>query len=780
MSSFPHFSNIPDYVKTELKSREENIYKVSNLNAWVRVASGAGGGCQILSNPNWDLFGNYPSIYGTGTMSGTIGLTWSNNYVISGGEFHGYRPKPNITSIEIDEGAGALSRKATFSITCYTRAQLDTLCKYYLEPGYTIFLEWGWNTNDGVSGYTKALNGDTVAENQSFVYVNKQRKAAKGHYDNYLGFITGGSVAMSGQEWTITVKCTGFTELPAFLMASDNSKDVDDKTQETAKAYEASEISAEADLGKQRFMMSFNRLPTNRQSKDVSDLIVSASIANPTNFVNVDEQVKAGMNSKLVGTSFSRFFGGGGAKTKDVKKTKTATVTTSKTVELPAGTEIIGDSGFIKFSAFAEIINTIGFEAFIIGKKKVSVHINTKHTVCAAFPKIFSTDKSKLFIPNPTTPKFSLLQASEATDQTDFTETIDNSVTDGTTTVIFPYNKDIVAGSVDGKGKIQFGDDGTFIGLNKPALQYGFLEDLYVNLDFVKGIIETKNFSIKDALYQILNGISSAAGGLWDFQIQETNSADGGSELSVVDMNMTAKTDEEPYTFRVAGSNSIFMDASLDMDISGAKMNQIIGNRLGQKVNGSQTQANTKAKHGLFTDMGDLVLKTIETKRGQVVQKDNKKVVSKSDKAKAAKEAAEKAKEKAMQMFLSKIGYAPKIQLTESGPFDNTLEEMTYITAYNDQLVFESLKNGNDTDIKDESGGVSALMPIKFSFTIHGVSGIKRGDKFNVLGIPKAYEQTGFFQVLSVKHTITDMIWKTEITGGFRLNRGVKVKAKAK
>jgi hypothetical protein len=780
MSSFPNFSNIPDYVKTELKSREENIYKVSNLNAWVRVASGAGGGCQILSNPNWDLFGNYPSIYGSGTMSGTIGLTWSNNYVISGGEFHGYRPKPNITSIEIDEGAGALSRKATFSIICYTRAQLDTLCKYYLEPGYTIFLEWGWNTNDGVSGYTKALNGDTVAENQSFTYVNKQRKAAKGHYDNYLGFITGGSVAMSGQEWTITVKCTGFTELPAFLMASDNSKSVDDKTQETAKAYEASEISAEADLGKKRFMMSFNRLPTNRQSKDVSDLIVSASIANPTNFVNVDEQVKAEMNSKLVGTSFSRFFGGGGAKTKDVKKTKTATVTTSKTVELPAGTEIIGDSGFIKFSAFAEIINTIGFEAFIIGKKKVSVHINTKHTVCAAFPKIFSTDKSKLFIPNPTTPKFSLLQASEATDQTDFTETIDNSVTDGTTTVIFPYNKDIVAGSVDGKGKIQFGDDGTFIGLNKPALQYGFLEDLYVNLDFVKGIIETKNFSIKDALYQILNGISSAAGGLWDFQIQETNSADGGSELSVVDMNMTAKTNEEPYTFRVAGSNSIFMDASLDLDISGAKMNQIIGNRLGQKVNGSQTQANTKAKHGLFTDMGDLVLKTIETKRGQVVQKDNKKVVSESDKKKAAKEAAEKAKEKAMQMFLSKIGYAPKIQLTESGPFDKTLEEMTYITAYNDQLVFESLKNGNDTDIKDEDGGVSALMPIKFSFTIHGVSGIKRGDKFQVLGIPKAYEQTGFFQVLSVKHTITDMIWKTEITGGFRLNRGVKAKAKAK
>ena len=89
MSAFPNFSNIAPYVQNELALRKGDIYKVSNLNAWVRVASGVGGGCQILSNPNWDLFGNYPSIYGNSTMSGTIGLTWSNNYVIAGGEFHG-------------------------------------------------------------------------------------------------------------------------------------------------------------------------------------------------------------------------------------------------------------------------------------------------------------------------------------------------------------------------------------------------------------------------------------------------------------------------------------------------------------------------------------------------------------------------------------------------------------------------------------------------------------------------------------------------------------------
>jgi hypothetical protein len=316
--------------------------------------------------------------------------------------------------------------------------------------------------------------------------------------------------------------------------------------------------------------------------------------------------------------------------------------------------------------------------------------------------------------------------------------------------------------------KIQHGEDETFLGLNKPAYAYGFLDDLYVNLEFAKGILETKNFSIKDALYQLLNGMSGAACGMWDFQIQETNDAKGGSELSVVDMNMSAQTNGVPYRFDVAGSDSVFMDASLDLDISGAKMNQIIGNRLGQKVNGSSPSVNSKKKAGLFTDEPDLVLKSIERKQGTTITTTAAPTAAQQEAAaEAEEEAAKKAKEKAMQLFLSRIGYAPKVHLLQNADFGQPLEDMTYITAYNDQLVFESLKNGKD--VVGEAQGVSALMPIKFGFSIHGISGIKRGDKFRVGGIPTAYEETGFFQVTSVKQTITNMIWKTEIEGGFRL-----------
>jgi hypothetical protein len=91
--------------------------------------------------------------------------------------------------------------------------------------------------------------------------------------------------------------------------------------------------------------------------------------------------------------------------------------------------------------------------------------------------------------------------------------------------------------------------------------------------------------------------------------------------------------------------------------------------------------------------------------------------------------------------------------------------------VYNDQLVFQALKAGYNNVAASEANTVSALLPVKFSFTVHGVSGIKRGDKFKVIGIPQQYEKNGFFQVTSVKHTFDGMILKTEVEGGLRLNK---------
>ena len=100
------------------------------------------------------------------------------------------------------------------------------------------------------------------------------------------------------------------------------------------------------------------------------------------------------------------------------------------------------------------------------------------------------------------------------------------------------------------------------------------------------------------------------------------------------------------------------------------------------------------------------------------------------------------------------------------------ISDQSYIASLDDLSLFESIKAGADKVISSTS--TSILFPINFTFTIHGISGIKRGDKFRVKGIPEQYENGGFFQVLSVKHTITDMTWKTEVSGGFRQSPGLK------
>jgi len=759
MSAFPHFSNISEYVQTELKKRKGNNSYLSKRNVWIRVASAVNLGCQILSNPNFQLFGNAPSIYGFSNLSGTIGKEWNSKKSIVVTDVMGFRPKPNITSLEIDEGAGNLSRKASFTIICYTKNQLDEVCKYFLEPGFTIFLEWGWNTALGVSQFTEVLVADEVAKFQDFAKVNEKREAAGGHYDNYLGFITGGSISTSGDTWQVNVKLTGFTELPAYLMTTDKLKTDENTPKEAARLFQPTEISSQQDLGKKRFMMMFNKLPANRLSEDIRGLIDTPKIAHPANFLNFDEGVKTKINDETDGFNLL-----------GLQIISPKVKTEGSKVETPEGTKIISDNSYIRFGTLMTIFNKIfdGGLKLAGSEKLIKLTVSSERCICSAFEKIYSTDASKLFIPNLDTPKFSLKQAAETTvEQSTYNGSIDCSIicTNGDLSLKFqfPMQEDLKG------GKVKKNDDtiniqpkiASFNSIDKKAKTYGFLDDLYVNMDFVRGIIETKNFSVKDALYQILNGMSSAAGGIWDFNIIESTN---GRELEIVELNVSGKvSSDDIIKLELMGVDSIFIDASLDIDISGAKMNQIIGSRLGKKINSSQPDIKGKPK-GLFSDSTDLILEKFELK-------ENPSDTSTTGlTAEEQKKADEEAKDANLQLFLDRVNYIPKPNLKSDDTFSKDLEALTIIGSFNDQVAFQGLKEIGDAFKKntDNSNAVSPLMPIKFTGTMHGIGGLKRGDKFIINGLPKEYQDNGFFQVTAVKHIIEGMNWKTEIEGGFR------------
>jgi hypothetical protein len=776
------FSNISDFVQEQFKKRKENPIELSKLNCWVRLASGVDNGLVLYSNPDLKLFSaagdtNTPSIYGSSTSSGTIGVDWSGNIInVSDEQQFGYS-KPNITSIEIDEGSGkGLSRKANFTITVYTEAQLNEMVKYFLEPGFTVFLEWGWNIGSSLVGYKSNLSDsggiDYVTSNQFYQNVRNRRADTEGTYDSYLGFITGGKISLSQNFWNIEVNLTGFTELPAYLNVTDNFRKEDEGI---TYGLQFKNIQVIKDLGKRRFRTMFNELPSIRRTKIVKSLEDDKDAANVVNFINFDEAVRDKINSISNGWFFNLF---------EENVSDTNSQGENVDINLPTGTEIVGTEKFIRFKLLMKILSQFN-STYTVGKKDVTFVVNSDNVPITAFKTIFSTDKSKLFIPNPDTPKFSLAEAFGSTgDSQNFiaSGSVNNSVESGNTKIIFPYNKPIVGGKVDIVGvntKIQYTDEKDIIGFDKSEYDWGFLDDLYVNFDFANSILDTPNFSVKDALYQILNGLSSAVNGLWNFQIEEVPSSDneGVVILKIIDLNLTpklkksSKEDDTIYEFDVYGYNSIFMDASFDMDIGGAMMNQIIGKRLASSGGSTSNNSSAPVTGKLFaTGSIDKILTQINTSLPPVDQPDEPTEATDEDEI----------RQKNIELFLKKVGFYPKVDLISStnisaDTFIQT-DKVLYKGIYDDRETFTSFKTVDDDEKNktdnNQNLNVSIKLPIKFSFTVHGISGIKRGDKFSVKGIPRNYsKENGFFQVTTLKHVIENMMWKTTVEGEFRTIR---------
>lgn len=91
------------------------------------------------------------------------------------------------------------------------------------------------------------------------------------------------------------------------------------------------------------------------------------------------------------------------------------------------------------------------------------------------------------------------------------------------------------------------------------------------------------------------------------------------------------------------------------------------------------------------------------------------------------------------------------------------------IYTLNDGNYFDRLRN--DAFAPKGTGNNKRLshpLPIKYNFTTIGVSGLRRGDMFNILGIPDKYERHGLFQITQIEHELSGMEWKTTVTGEYR------------
>ena len=668
---FPQLSDIEDKIHYKILSRakgidakllasfsfgsEKNTQQIeettglkntSKLNTWVKAISGAksktdtGNGMVLQSIQDWEIFNiaggdrGVKSYYGNidtnAPRSGTIGVNLDGKPIETNTATTDrlLRPSPIISGLEIKEGQDQISRECTLSIKCFTLAQLEIIQTYFMEPGYTLYIEYGWNTPNlkgpipltffGKNTPDLVIIAEAASRGLNYDKLHKLRVASDGDFDCFLGFIVGGSVSTENEVFNVSVNLRGQPGLPTYLQAQHKSYSlVEGKVIEPDPQipYDSTELEdvdnvnrgAAGYKAKQRFKYMFNDLVPPRQNEEVKDLeIKNNPLVTLSNFINFDKTIQSNIANYTSPDWLERT-------TNYLTKGQSSDVVTisnnaGTTVEIDRS-DLFSSNRFIKMDLAIKILNSNNkIEAYTIGKQDVSVKISIDNSVIGAFRYMFSTNPSKLIIPGEM-PDF-LTYFLNA-------DSIEHGSTEGG---VFNAQNLVIGNAVypptdNNIGGIRFVRNTATpfsIPYRETAYHWGYLKDLYVNFDMFNSKIKQSNKTIGEVFLDILNEMSSAVNSFWNFQIVESKNKNGDIILTVIDENFIGRPNGKPSdrkSFYHSGIQSPFLESNLDLSIPAEMANKLILSRLSYSSNPDSQFAQGGS---FFNSKTDLFLQSVQ------------------------------------------------------------------------------------------------------------------------------------------------------------------------
>ena len=775
---FPNLTNFHPKLKQTILNRAGNNQYVSGLVPWIRVVASTG--LVLESIPATDSFDQRYGFTKDGvTRSGRVGTDLAGNSVYADENDRMFRPSPVIEGLGVSFGAGGLTRKCNFAIKCFTLAQAEKVMEYFMEPGYTCLVEYGWNTSESFSQRAELSTCGIVLYN-SYEKVKNKQINSNFTYDGFLGYITnGGFKSGDGETFTIEVELTSLGEPAAYLQQHRGASDINEKSQPGGKMFTNSDINATDDVGTALFKQMFNRLPNAKQSKEVKALMNGVDSrgtkwTHTGNFINMDEVIK----DKLIDAL-----------------SDTAVASEGEGAEIPDGTPLVSDMSYIRLELAFEILNNCGFKMPSIdsgcsGVGTFPFTIEYKNTVIRAHKYLFSTDPTKLIVPNPLTPDFGLIEALTSTKEGESfaildasgvpTKTIDlNQFKEEGNTFAFPQQTPLSDSGYKWKPDA--------IPFNAGPGEWGYLKDLFINFEFFISVLEKSNYVAKDIYYEMLNGLSTAANSIWHFDIMQLPSDNGTfTQLEIVDLNFCGNVPDAQTKFRFSGADSPFISATLNFDIPASMKNMIVAERMAGEGGEQDPSSEGNLPQRLWSTKTDPVLEKISNFNKKVdayYEEQEKKNNTNTNNTARTTTTPEKVTEEDIrkqnyELFMSKASVVPVVKDRRAdidaaknafldffgiGSTDTNLENLVVVAAWNDTSLFRKL----DTNTRSGTTANNVLLEIAFDFDIHGVSGIKTGDLFEIEDLPSKYKNT-LFQVVSVSHGLDGNMWKTSVTGKMR------------
>jgi hypothetical protein len=602
-----------------------------------------------------------------------------------------------------------------------------------MEPGYSLFIEYGWNTDLGVGGLIP-MNAKTIVDDAGKYSLDQdslhlKRIGTQGDYDSFLGFIVGGTVTSNGDLFDINIKLRGAPGLPTYLQSHNNIEVIADgkvSNKYSIPPFGVTELNLEAfeQMAERRFKQMFNDLPKVRQTTFVRDLISNGQFFTNLDFINFDPVIEVqisnfrdgrdasgaqlpagtpivptnanvsgkeiedagGFNPKKLEEIAEKIFQVQGGideyavpphippgalldslwedyleakiKANDpltaeeineaIKKylivgkvernpwplaSYTATTYTKKPIQpAPAATtpvtasvdktgggntaaianvaagvdateielagglmlpkeKLFSKNKYVRFGKVVDILNAnSSIQAYVVAGRQINTKLDIKDTPIGSFPGIYSCKPEALVIPGKI-PDFSKF----------FMEQNLSNLNDGEPLV------DLSIGTISFTQPTELDTNG----FREKPNYWGKLENLYINFELLKKELDDTNKTIREVLQNLLNEMSSAVDGFWNFQIVEKSLAakeKSGIDkqtvvYTVIDENWIGKNpNSPPVKFVHSGEQSRFLDANLNIDIPGSTTSQIISKRLALSANPSQPNLELG---GVFTEKAD-------------------------------------------------------------------------------------------------------------------------------------------------------------------------------
>jgi len=776
---FPHLTNFHPKLKETILNRAGNNTLVSSYMPWMRLTASAG--LIIESLPQGDSFFTR---YGNMEKSGRVGTDLNGGSIYADGEDRAFRPSPIVESLSVTFGAGGLTRKCEFEIKCFTLPQAEKVMEYFIEPGYTVLVEYGWNTSNSISQKAFPLDACAIARYNSYTHMKAKQQNSNFEYDGFMGYITnGGFKSGDGETYIINVELTSLGDVAMYLQQHRGGSSLKNNQNSGGNVFNSGDIStiSESDVGKALFMQMFNRLPKQKQTTKIKNLETkydSRGIKwiSQDNYINIDEVIKKQLIAELENTSVESGGEGEGGEGEEGSQEST----------IPEGAPLISESSYIRLELAFEILNSFSIElksepSKCSGLGTYNTIIEYNNTIIRGAPNMFSHDGSKLFIPNPNTPDFKLSEVLKSTGKLDFENILDangkpSKVVDLSQGEFkFPQQQSLSASGYKWPTDV--------IPFECGSGQWGYLKDLYVNFEFFVEVLERSNYVAKDIYYELLNGISSAANSMWHYEINELPSVSAENkdqyQLEIIDLNFCGGISNQNTKFRASGANTPFIESSLSVDLPAAMKNMIVAERSAGKPDASSEGNLPITSNFLFATKNDPVqeiLSNFEKKATEEKDSDTGEGTSSSDGTEKLSETEQKKEN--YDLFMSKATVLPAVK-DRWGDIDaikngfleffgvstsnTTIEQLAFVSAWNDPSLFRKL----DLNNRSSTSANNVLLEIEFEFKIYGVSGIKTGDLFEIEDLPKKYKNT-VFQVVEVSHALESNLWTTSVKGKMR------------